>query len=263
MAPTSRKYTLKEARAYSGAVTNQTTLEQAKMQELGHYVRHINKLNGTAPTLPTGVVANSDQGIQLWTKAYEAALEAEALRNWVKKTPEKHAMIQGSANGVTPRRPTVPRRTLGERRALSNKTRARVAATAASTTDTEERRVKKGIATKKDSATKRSIDEVDADDDESSPKRRRQDFAIVRSESDKENSERRTIRAHGSHAKASATSSSLKQNNGAAPTETARKIAVPFKPSQKLQITKSAASAGGASPSMPRPALTKDELNRI
>jgi hypothetical protein len=138
MPQASRKYTLKEARAYSGAEVNQTTLAQAKEQELGHYVRHVAKLNGQTPTLPVGVAANSDQGIKLWKKAYDKALEAEALRNWVKRNPGKNALIQGSANDVTPRRPAAPRRTLGERRALSNKTRACVAATAASATAIEE-----------------------------------------------------------------------------------------------------------------------------
>ncbi|KAK5046385.1 hypothetical protein LTR84_008186 [Exophiala bonariae] len=89
MGKTSRKHTLKEARAYSGGETNQTTLVHTNPQELGHHVRHVNKLNGTAPTLTAGVATNSDQGIELWGKVYDNALEAEALRNLGKRNPKK------------------------------------------------------------------------------------------------------------------------------------------------------------------------------
>lgn len=131
----SHKYTSKDARIFTGGYTDQTRLLQARQQEVGFYIRHIPKLKGEEPVLPSGVAVDSEEGVKIWKKAYDIALDADALRDWIKKNPEKNALIRGhpspsGSHRISNTAPIHPprRRTLAERRTLATKTRVRVAA---------------------------------------------------------------------------------------------------------------------------------------
>lgn len=135
-----RKYTMKEARAYTGASVNQSLLAQARQKDLGYYVRHVSKLNGQEPVLPAGVEADSEEGIKLWKRAYQKALNANALEGWAKRNPEKNALLNEPAPTNSPCHPAAPtrHRTLAERRDSATKARARVAVTAAAPSTIDE-----------------------------------------------------------------------------------------------------------------------------
>lgn len=93
-----------------------------------------------------------------------------------------------------------------------------------------------------------------------SPKRRRQDVAIVKPGSDQENRQSSKNSASGPP---TASSSSLNQNNSTATTENGRKIAVLKKPSTKLQESNIAHSERGSPGPKPRPALRQKDSNRL
>lgn len=160
----SHKYTSKDARTFTGGYTDQTRLKQARQQVVGFYIRHIPKLKGEEPVLPPGVAVDSAEGVKIWKKAYDKALDADALRGWIKKNPEKNALIRGpplpsGSHRIPDTAPIHPprRRTLAERRDLATKTRVRVAAAAAAKQATADSEVVEEVSVPSTYSTKSSL----------------------------------------------------------------------------------------------------------